>query len=186
MALLPRPVMMMIWSQPAARASSTPYWMMGLSTSGSISLGWALVAGKKRVPSPAAGKTALRTFMVMGCRRWPLVVRRWPRAGCFIVTGWDFRCAYGFSRRDRCKRATAAQARGGTEVTLPHSERAPRLLLWASTSHLRPTQERSPILIRGSSPRRISARSGLDRMRQDLEAQLSRRPLRDGLLASFN
>src|SRR5271156_5801487 len=61
MALLPRPVMMMIWSQPAATASSTPYWMMGLSTSGSISLGWALVAGRKRVPNPAAGKTALRT-----------------------------------------------------------------------------------------------------------------------------
>jgi hypothetical protein len=34
--------------------------MMGLSTMGSISLGWALVAGKKRVPSPAAGNTALR------------------------------------------------------------------------------------------------------------------------------
>src|SRR5271156_2614800 len=65
MALLPRPVMMMIWSQPAATASSTPYWMMGLSTSGSISLGWALVAGRKRVPRPAAGNTALRTFMGM-------------------------------------------------------------------------------------------------------------------------
>src|SRR5665213_2609686 len=34
--------------------------MMGLSTTGSISLGMALVAGKKRVPNPAAGKTALR------------------------------------------------------------------------------------------------------------------------------
>ena len=43
-------------------ASSTPYWIRGLSTSGSISLGCALVAGRKRVPSPAAGKTALRTF----------------------------------------------------------------------------------------------------------------------------
>src|SRR5262249_6289902 len=38
---------------------------MGLSTSGSISLGWALVAGRKRVPSPAAGKTALQTFMLI-------------------------------------------------------------------------------------------------------------------------
>ena len=35
--------------------------MIGLSTSGSISLGCALVAGKKRVPSPAAGKMAVRT-----------------------------------------------------------------------------------------------------------------------------
>src|SRR5688572_19498843 len=35
--------------------------MIGLSTSGSISLGCALVAGRNRVPRPAAGKTALRT-----------------------------------------------------------------------------------------------------------------------------
>src|SRR4029077_20936253 len=39
--------------------------MMGLSTSGNISLGCALVAGRNRVPRPAAGKTALRTLMVM-------------------------------------------------------------------------------------------------------------------------
>src|SRR4051794_10388567 len=66
MAVLPRPVMMMIWSQPAARASSTPYWMIGLSTSGSISLGCALVAGRKRVPKPAAGKMAFRTLIIAG------------------------------------------------------------------------------------------------------------------------
>ena len=35
---------------------------MGLSTSGNISLGCALVAGRNLVPSPAAGKTALRTL----------------------------------------------------------------------------------------------------------------------------
>src|SRR5437660_1230301 len=64
MADLPRPVTIMIWSHPAAIASSTPYWMMGLSTRGSISFGCALVAGRKRVPRPAAGKTALRT---LGC-----------------------------------------------------------------------------------------------------------------------
>ena len=52
---------MMTCSMPAATASSTAYWMIGLSTSGSISLGCALVAGRKRVPQPAAGKTALRT-----------------------------------------------------------------------------------------------------------------------------
>jgi hypothetical protein len=39
--------------------------MIGLSTTGSISFGCALVAGKKRVPNPAAGNTALRTFIVM-------------------------------------------------------------------------------------------------------------------------
>src|SRR5262245_32343428 len=48
---------------PDATASSTTYWIVGLSTSGSISLGWALVTGRNRVPSPAAGNTPLRTFM---------------------------------------------------------------------------------------------------------------------------
>ncbi len=37
--------------------------MTGLSTTGSISFGWALVAGKRRVPSPATGMIALRIFM---------------------------------------------------------------------------------------------------------------------------
>src|SRR3546814_19520908 len=45
---------------PITRASSTAYWISGRSTTGSISLGIALVAGRKRVPSPATGKTALR------------------------------------------------------------------------------------------------------------------------------
>src|ERR1700685_3929018 len=65
MALLPRPVTMMIFCMPEWSASSTPYWMMGLSTIGSISLGCALVAGRNRVPSPAAGKTAFRTFAII-------------------------------------------------------------------------------------------------------------------------
>jgi hypothetical protein len=34
--------------------------MRGLSTTGSISLGLALVAGRKRVPRPATGNTAVR------------------------------------------------------------------------------------------------------------------------------
>src|SRR5262245_55467914 len=61
MAFLPRPVTRMMFEIPAATASSTPYWMIGLSTSGSISFGCALVAGRNRVPRPAAGKMALRT-----------------------------------------------------------------------------------------------------------------------------
>jgi hypothetical protein len=52
---------MMMCSIPEAIASSTPYWMMGLSTTASISFGITLVAGKKRVPNPPAGKTAFRT-----------------------------------------------------------------------------------------------------------------------------
>ena len=38
------------------------YWMAGLSTIGSISLGRALVIGSTRVPRPAAGITAFLTF----------------------------------------------------------------------------------------------------------------------------
>src|SRR5690349_3852019 len=53
--------MMISCSMPAATASSTAYWMTGLSTSGSISLGCALVAGRKRVPQPAAVMTAFLT-----------------------------------------------------------------------------------------------------------------------------
>src|SRR2546426_262966 len=41
--------------RPARTASSTTYWIAGLSTSGSISLDWALVAGRKRVPHDRGG-----------------------------------------------------------------------------------------------------------------------------------
>ncbi|CFW49931.1 Uncharacterised protein [Bordetella pertussis] len=61
MARLLRPVTKMRSVIPAATASSTAYWIRGLSTTGSISFGMALVAGRKRVPIPATGKTALRT-----------------------------------------------------------------------------------------------------------------------------
>src|SRR5512140_2549867 len=74
---------MMIWSHPECMASSTPYWMMGLSTTGSISLGWALVAGKKRVPRPAAGNTAFLTFIFIAVLRFDdcekeLYAVEWP------------------------------------------------------------------------------------------------------------
>src|SRR5512143_2454234 len=61
MMCLPRPVTKMNCSMPASLASSTAYCTTGLSTTGSISLGTALVAGRKRVPMPATGKTAFRT-----------------------------------------------------------------------------------------------------------------------------
>src|SRR5258706_5605162 len=51
---------------PAAAASSTAYWISGLSTIGSISFGLALVTGRKRLPSPATGNTAFRSFTPMG------------------------------------------------------------------------------------------------------------------------
>src|SRR6516162_1349935 len=60
MARLEAPVMNTSRCAPATSASSTAYWMSGLSTTGSISLGLALVAGRKRVPRPATGNTAVR------------------------------------------------------------------------------------------------------------------------------
>src|SRR6266850_2321202 len=59
MARLEAPVMNTRRCAPAARASSTAYWISGLSTTGSISFGLALVAGRKRVPRPATGNTAV-------------------------------------------------------------------------------------------------------------------------------
>ena len=59
------PVTTRMSSIPDLRASSTINWMVGLSTIGNISLAKALVAGRKRVPSPAAGITAFLTFCFM-------------------------------------------------------------------------------------------------------------------------
>src|SRR5690606_19774593 len=54
------------FSAPAVSASSTAYWMSGLSTIGNISLGEALVAGRNQVPRPATGNTAQR-ILVLNC-----------------------------------------------------------------------------------------------------------------------
>src|SRR5271155_1360870 len=59
MARLLRPLTKIRSVMPAAAASSTANWISGLSTMGSISFGLALVAGRKRLPSPATGNTAL-------------------------------------------------------------------------------------------------------------------------------
>ena len=59
MLVLPRPVISRTSLMPAAAASSTMYCSTGRSTTGSSSLGTALVAGRKRVARPAAGITAL-------------------------------------------------------------------------------------------------------------------------------
>ena len=55
-ALLPRPVTMMMFCTPERMASSTPYWMSGLSTSGSISLGGLWWQGGSGFPSPPPGR----------------------------------------------------------------------------------------------------------------------------------
>src|SRR2546423_1536722 len=48
---------------PAAAASSTTYWIVGLSRTGSSSFATALAAGSMRVPRPAAGMTTLLTLI---------------------------------------------------------------------------------------------------------------------------
>src|SRR5215468_6757715 len=58
--------------------------MMGLSTTLSISFGCALVAGKNRVPSPAAGKTALRTLRPAALFPWVVSAIPAPRAIYFF------------------------------------------------------------------------------------------------------
>src|SRR5712691_3735489 len=63
MVRFPRPVMIRMSRTPASTASSTTYWMAGLSTRGSISFGCDLVAGRNLVPRPAAGMTAFLTFI---------------------------------------------------------------------------------------------------------------------------
>src|SRR5262245_8797644 len=55
------PVTKSTWVIPACAISSTTYCTVGLRPTGSISLGWDLVAGRRRVPAPATGITALRT-----------------------------------------------------------------------------------------------------------------------------
>src|SRR5262245_31028652 len=62
MARLPRPVTIRMSEIPAVTASSMTYWIVGLSTIGSISFGCDFVAGRNRVPRPAAGMTAFRTL----------------------------------------------------------------------------------------------------------------------------
>src|SRR5271170_2934769 len=81
MARLEAPVMNTRRRAPAASASSTAYWISGLSTTGSISLGLALVAGKKRVPRPATGNTAVRIidFELILIRNAPGFSLRWGR-----------------------------------------------------------------------------------------------------------
>ena len=68
MASFPERVTRMIVFMPAVTASSTTYWIAGLSTMGSISLGIALEAGSTRVPSPATGMIAVVTeFTISSC-----------------------------------------------------------------------------------------------------------------------
>ncbi len=65
---LPSLITTTISAAPAATASSTPHWITGRSRTGSSSLGSALVAGRNRVPRPAAGMTQWRRSTAAHCR----------------------------------------------------------------------------------------------------------------------
>src|SRR5258708_26758528 len=65
MAEWPPPVIMTTCSRLEAIASSTAYWMVGLSSSGRTYFDWALVTGRNRVASPAPGKMARRTVALV-------------------------------------------------------------------------------------------------------------------------
>src|SRR4029079_18696701 len=77
--------MMRMSVRPTRTASSTTYWIDGLSTTGSISFGWLLVAGRKRGPRPAAGMTALVTGDVMDAAATLLVGARRPSHVGFLA-----------------------------------------------------------------------------------------------------
>ena len=64
MARFELPVMNTSVSAPADSASSTAYWISGLSTIGSISFGLALVTGRNLVPRPATGNTQVFTGLI--------------------------------------------------------------------------------------------------------------------------
>ena len=103
---------MMICSIPEATASSTAYWMIGRSTSGIISLGMALVAGRKRVPKPAAGRTAFLTRTVIGSLLERVASQRSARrvSGCADVRGASRGKEYSNARPPRPRGAKARNA----------------------------------------------------------------------------
>src|SRR3954447_16284366 len=73
---------------PAAAASSTAYWISGLSTIGNISFGLALVTGRKRLPSPATGNTAfVILFMGVGSSGLLVVSREQVAQPLFVKHG---------------------------------------------------------------------------------------------------
>src|SRR5512138_3099387 len=99
---------MMISESPEATASSTTYWIIGLSTSGSISFGCAFVAGKNRVPNPAAGNTALRTrFFIVSSLVYSYLVRTETR---YVITAHVPKLCAGVNQLDARRRGKHTRA----------------------------------------------------------------------------
>src|SRR3972149_11852735 len=112
MAFFPRPVTTMMSGMPEATASSMTYWIVGLSTIGNISLGWALVAGRNLVPSPAAGNTALRIVI-----RSPLVLS--VAASGHALEGVDLRVEPGARMQQPAQEAPHQADEDGAEDGAP-------------------------------------------------------------------
>src|SRR5437773_1226092 len=101
-------------SMPAALASSTPYWMIGLSTSGSISLGCAFVTGRNRAAADHSGARSAETSAEYVGRR--------DRAG--QAAGARHDAGAGGQPRaraaDQAARDSARRHRGPAEQSPPH------------------------------------------------------------------
>ena len=108
---LSRPVMMRMSVRPARTASSTTSWIEGVSISGSISLGCALVAGRNRVPRPAAGMTAFLTFMPTPFPAEGECTRE-VSASLVVRSGWSIRGSASSTSAGRC-RSDSGRARRG-------------------------------------------------------------------------
>src|SRR4026207_1676179 len=96
--------------------------MTGLSTSTSISFGCALVAGRNRVPRPAAGKTALRTgpamALIVSQGRIRVFTLAWTpaRRGCYTMNA-SAHVIDPALLRDNLKAVQIALANRGIEMT---------------------------------------------------------------------
>ena len=83
-----RPVTISTSGRPARAASSTMYCSAGRSTTGSSSLGTAFVAGRKRVPIPATGMTALRAGRGLGADGLDMAGSLTSLPGCPTPPTW--------------------------------------------------------------------------------------------------
>src|SRR3990172_3595089 len=142
-------VTMMTCSMPAATASSTAYWMTGLSTRGGISFGCALLTGRKRVPQPAAGKTALRTRIEPLGQDWRPPV--YPRPPGVPRGGRSGRGHHGPGEgRDACREGAgpvdAGQVAGPSDHirTAVAAGRGPRLPAGPAHRVERPLEDQDP------------------------------------------
>src|SRR5579872_4936586 len=90
--------------------------MSGLSTTGSISLGLALVAGRKRVPRPATGKTAVR-ITDFGVILIEYLRKIWLGAQCTVCA------AFGPRNRHAAREEGGFLARSGACAVRPFEDR---------------------------------------------------------------